>query len=87
MAWYWIVLLAVVSVHAVNTVMGIIAETSKGDERNVMPFMCLTVWFPLWILTYPVRAVIRYNNSSGFYTKRGISKMAYLFGKRPKRED
>ena len=84
MSWYWIVILTVICVHAVNTVIAIIGEFSKSDEREIIPFLCFTVYFPLWFLTYPLRAISRYKLSQGFYKKHNISIVAYLFGKRPK---
>ena len=84
MSWYWIVILTVISVHAVNTIIAAVAQLSNSDEREMIPFLCFTVYFPIWFLTCPLRKIRRYKNSRGYYEKHGISMAAYIFGKRPK---
>lgn len=86
MAWYWIVLLSVVGVHFLNTIIVLICQALNKLEGDYVCFMCFTVWFPLYILTYPYREIKEYNFSSGYYKEHGISKIAFLFGKRDKDE-
>jgi hypothetical protein len=86
MAWYWIVLLTVVGVHAVNTVI-VLVQTERGkDTDDIVYLLALTVWMPLFIPAYPIRAIGTYNRASAYFQKRGISKIAYLFGKRVRKE-
>ena len=85
MRWYLIVILTVVGVHAVNFLLDIIADIFNIDEIELIPFKSLTVFISVCILLYPLYAVCKYKRSCGFYKKHGISMLAFLFGKRPKR--
>lgn len=77
MPWWLIALISVFCVHGVNIVL------YQIFDDDAVPFMCAIVWFPLWVLLYPLRAWKTYSFSSGFYKKHGISRLAFLFGKHP----
>jgi hypothetical protein len=57
------------------------------SERAGMYVFCGLVYFPLWALTYPLRAWVKYNNSRDYYAKHGITRWQFLWGRRMKRND
>ena len=77
MEWYWIVLLTIAGVHLINTIV-----CNVFDEETATYICCGPVWFICWALFYPIRASRRYNSLSSYYRKNGISKIAFIFGKR-----
>ena len=84
MAWYWIVLITVIGVHFINFLIVWVFESSHHDTDDAIPIMCFLVYYPFYFLCYPVRAIIKYNSSIGYFQKHKISRVAYLFGKRVK---
>ena len=87
MAWYWIVLLTIICVHLINIIIVAICEKLNIRESDYICFLCFTIYIPLYILAYPLRAISEYNHLSGYYKKHGINKVSYLFGKRVKNND
>ena len=82
MEWYWIVLLTITGAQLINTIF-----FSILDEEPAVYVACGWVWFIGYALFYPVRAIRTYNSSSGYYQKHGVSKIAFLFGKRVRHND
>lgn len=82
MAWYWI---ALITLGAYNAIGVIIAICGKYEWLEVwaIGFVGLLIWF----IFYPVRAWNTYSSSIGYYKKRNISRLQYMFGKRAKEED
>ena len=84
MEWYWIVLLTIIGVHFINAMLVAVTEITKSklDDEYLVLFMCFLVWFPIYIALYPRRALKIYNRQRDYYKKNGISRMAYILGKR-----
>ena len=83
MRWYWIVLITIVAVHAVNVVIIMICENwSKRSTDNILPYLCLTAYVPLIVLYYPIGSILHYKQYRGYYEKHCITLIQYLFGKR-----
>ena len=59
----------------------VVSARCDVDEENIILMLCPT-WVVVWVLFYPVFAWRRYSDSVGYYRKHGISRIAYLFGKR-----
>lgn len=78
MAWYWIVLITLLIVWTISIVL------AQFDEEYTLYWACGLLYPVLYFLFYPVRAANRYENSRQYYEKKGISKVQYVFGKRPK---
>ncbi|MDR1299564.1 MAG: hypothetical protein LBJ84_04865 [Oscillospiraceae bacterium] len=76
--WAYIILTALVA-HFCEFVLLMFVD--RGHDRAAKA-MCALVYFPLYALTYPIRAMRTYNNGSAFYAKRGISRWQFLLGKR-----
>jgi len=87
MKWYWIVSLSIIGVHLFNAIVVIIADTLRKDSGVCIPYMAFTIWIPIIIFVYPIRTVLHYNFFSVYYRNHGISRLAYLFGKRVKEEE
>jgi hypothetical protein len=85
MPWYWVALITVAAVHFANTLIVALMEICHRDERDALPFLCAIAWLPALALSYPFRAMRRYSESKGYYQKRGITRLAYMFGRRAKR--
>lgn len=78
MAWYWIVLLTLLGVWTVSVVL------AQFDEDYTLWWACGLLYPVLYLIFYPIRAVKRYNSGRQYYERHGISKVQYIFGKRPK---
>ena len=87
MKWYWIVALSIIGVHLFNVIVVIITDALRKDSDVCIPYMAFTVWILIIIFTYPIRTILHYNSSIGYFKNHGISRIAYLFGKRVKEED
>lgn len=76
MAWYYIVAITVFTYWIIGTVWAVINE-------DTVVYWAVGLAYPIVrVIFYPVRAIKRYNSAYAYYEKHGISKMAYLFGKR-----
>lgn len=62
----------------------IVFIVASVDEDKALYVGVGLVYPIVWVITYPIRANINYNNSRNFYKKHGISKVQYFFGKRVK---
>lgn len=78
MEWYWIVLITAVVFWTVSIIL------AQFDEDFTLYWACGLLYPIIYLLIYPIRAIKRYNNSKTYFEKRGISKVQYVFGKRPK---
>lgn len=81
MAWYWIVLITLLVVWSVSLIL------AQFNEEYVLYWAVGLVYPIMLVLLYPLRACLRYNRSRGYYQKHNISKIQYVFGKRPKESD
>lgn len=81
MAWYWIVLITLVVYWMIGA---IIAEVKYGW----LEYWAVGLLFPvLYVVLYPVRAILTYNRSHAYYERHGITRLQYFFGKRVHNKD
>jgi len=80
------IFLTIVGVHLLNTIIVLIIELRNKYAGDYSHLFCLTIWLPIWILAYPLRAALAYRRSQGYYQRHSISLVAYIFGKRVKRK-
>lgn len=59
---------------------------AQFSEEKALLFATCFVFMTLRFLFYPCRSLKAYSRSEEYYRKHGISKIAYLFGKRAKKE-
>lgn len=78
MEWYWVVLITAIAFWAVSIIL------AQFDEDYTLYWACGLLYPVVYLLMYPLRAINRYDNHKDYYQKNGISKVQYVFGKRPK---
>lgn len=78
MEWYWVVLITLVTIWTVSVIL------AQFDEDYTIWWACGLLYPVLYFLFYPIRAINRYNGSRKYFEKHGITKVQYVFGKRPK---
>ena len=79
--WYWIVLLTVLGMQVIGCIILAVSAICDLDEENMILMLCPT-WVVVWVLSYPIRAMLEYDRDAGI-RRLGISRIAYLFGSRP----
>lgn len=76
MAGYWIVLIAFAVYWTIGMVIAVV------DEDWLIYWAVGLIYPIVYVICYPIRAWLAYNNSLTYYQKYNISRLQYLFGKR-----
>lgn len=79
MSWYWIVLIVLVANWVITTVL------AQIDDEWALRWGMGLIYPVCWVITYPIRQGKKYEQYRDLYEKEGISKIEYIFGKRPRR--
>lgn len=81
---FWVVVISLFSYWAI----GLIVYFVSGKNEDIMRYWGAgLLFFILYVLAYPIRAMKTYSRSRGYYERNGISRIGYLFGKRVKQKD
>jgi hypothetical protein len=78
--WMYVILVVVITQIYGFVVLILVNE----GHDNMVKALCALVYFPLCVLTYPIRKWWAYTAGSAFYAKSGITRWQYLLGKRVK---
>jgi len=84
MQWYWIVLITIFVTHVASALFIMWGQAKQKDDTWVLAMTCWSFYFLLLALFYPIRAMKMYSRHKGYYKKYGVSRLAYLLGKRVK---